>query len=57
MTTITPSLTLGDPQVAGPLAVFPVLGPEPALDYRAFATASGSAPSSRSSTKARPCAT
>jgi len=41
MTTITPSLTLGDPQVAGPLAVFPVLGRNPALDYRAFATATG----------------
>jgi len=39
MTTLTPSLTLGDPQVVGPLAVFPVLGPQPQLNYRAFATA------------------
>jgi len=40
MTTLTPSFTLGDPQVAGPLAVFPVLGPPPRAEYRAFATAS-----------------
>jgi hypothetical protein len=31
--------TLGEPQVAGPLAVFPVFGPEPRLDYRPFARA------------------
>ena len=31
--------TLGGPQVAGPLAVFPVFGPEPRLQYRAFAQA------------------
>jgi hypothetical protein len=31
--------TLGEPQVAGPLAVFPVFGPEPRLAYRAFADA------------------
>ena len=31
--------TLGGPQVAGPLAVFPVFGPEPRLQYRAFVQA------------------
>jgi hypothetical protein len=31
--------TLGGPQVAGPLAVFPVFGPQPRLEYRAFAQA------------------
>jgi hypothetical protein len=31
--------TLGEPQVAGPLAVFPVFGPEPRLEYRAFVQA------------------
>src|SRR5262245_58366548 len=31
--------TLGEPQVAGPLAVFPVFGPDPRLAYRAFADA------------------
>ena len=31
--------TLGGPQVAGPLAVFPVFGPEPRLEYRAFVQA------------------
>jgi hypothetical protein len=31
--------TLGEPQVAGPLAVYPVLGPDPRLAYRAFADA------------------
>jgi hypothetical protein len=36
----TPHLILGEPQVAGPLAVFPVFGPEPRLGYRAFAQAS-----------------
>jgi hypothetical protein len=30
---------LGGPQVAGPLAVFPVVGPEPRLQYRAFVQA------------------
>ena len=40
MTTITQDFTLGEPQVAGPLAVFPVFGPEPGLDYRVFADAS-----------------
>jgi hypothetical protein len=31
--------TLGGPQGAGPLAVFPVFGPEPRLEYRAFVQA------------------
>jgi hypothetical protein len=31
--------TLGGPQVAGPLAVFPVFGPHPRLEYRAFVQA------------------
>jgi hypothetical protein len=31
--------TLGEPQVAGPLAVFPVFGPRPRLEYRAFVQA------------------
>ena len=39
MDTITQNLTLGEPQVAGPLAVFPVFGPPPRLHYRAFAQA------------------
>ena len=39
MTILTQPLTLGEPQVAGPLAVFPVLGPEPRLVYRSFAQA------------------
>lgn len=41
METITTLFKIGDPQVAGPLAVFPVFGPEPKLDYRAFADATG----------------
>jgi hypothetical protein len=32
-------LRLGDPDVAGPLAVFPLFGPEPRLAYRSFAQA------------------
>ena len=32
-------LRVGDPDVAGPLAVFPVFGPVPRLDYESFATA------------------
>src|SRR4051794_36254031 len=40
METLTKHFTLGEPQVAGPLAVFPVFGPEPRLHYRAFAQAS-----------------
>src|SRR3954463_13563306 len=39
METTTQHFTLGEPQVAGPLAVFPVFGPELRLDYRAFAQA------------------
>ena len=40
MTTITHLHRLGEPQVAGPLAVFPVLaGSRARLDYRAFAQA------------------
>src|SRR3954453_12433083 len=30
-------LTIGEPDVAGPLTVFPLFGPEPQLDYLAFA--------------------
>lgn len=33
MTTTTAAYTIGRPQVAGPLAVYPVLGPPPALNY------------------------
>ena len=36
MTTLTQTHSLGEPQVAGPLAVFPVFGPPAMLDYRAF---------------------
>ncbi len=32
-------LTLGDPDVAGPLTVFPIFGPDPKLDYSSFAHA------------------
>ena len=32
-------LHLGDPDVAGPLAVFPLFGPEPSLNYRSLAQA------------------
>ena len=39
MESITQDFTLGRPQVVGPLAVFPVFGPEPRLEYRAFADA------------------
>jgi len=39
MDTLTTPLTLGEPQVAGPLAVFPVFGPPPVLEYHAFSTA------------------
>lgn len=39
MTTLTTQLTLGEPQVVGPLAVFPVFGPPPVLEYRAFSAA------------------
>ena len=39
MTTTAHHLTLGEPQVAGPLAVFPVFGPAPRLGYRSFAQA------------------
>src|SRR3954454_4460052 len=33
------ALAVGEPDVAGPLAVFPVHGPEPGVDYAAFAQA------------------
>lgn len=36
----TAALTVGPPRTSGPLAVFPVFGPAPQLDYRAFAQAS-----------------
>jgi len=39
MDTLTTPLTLGEPQVVGPLAVFPVFGPSPLLQYRALADA------------------
>lgn len=32
-------LEVGEPEVRGPLAVFPVFGPEPVLEYRSFAQA------------------
>ncbi len=35
----TATLRVGEPDVAGPLAVFPVFGPAPGLDYRSFAEA------------------
>ena len=41
METITTLFKLGDAQVAGPLAVFPVFGPQPMLDYRSFSDATG----------------
>jgi hypothetical protein len=39
MNILTRQYTIGEPQVAGPLAVFPVFGPAPRLDYRTFAQA------------------
>jgi hypothetical protein len=39
MHTITQQLSIGDPQIAGALAVFPVFGAEPGLEYRAFTQA------------------
>jgi hypothetical protein len=39
MPAITNQLSLGEPHAAGALAVFPVFGPEPRLDYRAFTQA------------------
>jgi hypothetical protein len=39
METLTQDLTLGEPQTAGPLAVFPIFGSPPRLDYRAFVQA------------------
>ena len=39
MDTLTAQLTLGEPQVVGPLAVFPVFGPPPVFEYRAFSAA------------------
>ncbi len=41
MDTITTPLTLGEPQVVGRLAVFPVFGPSPVFAYRAFSDAIG----------------
>jgi len=38
---LTGPLQVGDPDVAGPLAVYPVLGARPELDYVAFAAAVG----------------
>ena len=39
MTSLTATYTLGSPQISGPLAVYPVFGPPPALDYRSLAEA------------------
>ena len=39
MTTLTQHFNLGEPQVAGPLTVFPVFGPAPRLAYRSFVEA------------------
>jgi hypothetical protein len=39
MNTLIRQYTIGEPQVAGPLAVFPVFGPAPQLEYRTFAQA------------------
>jgi hypothetical protein len=39
MNTLLRHYSIGEPQVAGPLAVFPVFGPGPLLDYRTFAQA------------------
>src|SRR3712207_1130772 len=39
MTSLTTDLILGEPQLAGPLAVFPVLGAPGTLAYRSFAQA------------------
>ena len=39
MTTTTQDFILGEPQVAGPLSVFPITGREPSLEYRTFAQA------------------
>ena len=39
MNTITATYTLGSPQIAGPLAVYPVFGPPPALGYRGLTDA------------------
>src|SRR2546421_1195541 len=41
MTTMIEGFRLGEPQVARPLAVFPVFGPDPRLQYRAFSQAMG----------------
>lgn len=38
-TFLSEPLRVGDPDLAGPLAVFPVFAPEPRLDYEAFALA------------------
>lgn len=37
--TLTPTLTAGEPDVTGPLAVFPLFGPQPRLEYVSFAEA------------------
>jgi hypothetical protein len=39
MTTSTQAFTLGEPQVAGPLTVFPVFGPAPRFVYRSLSEA------------------
>jgi hypothetical protein len=46
-------LHVGEPDIHGPLAVFPLFGPRPVLDYVAFAHGCAAASSSRSSTAAR----
>jgi hypothetical protein len=39
MTPLTATYTLGSPQTAGPLAVYPVFGPPPALEYQSLVDA------------------
>jgi len=39
--TLARPLRLGEPDVSGPLAVFPVFGPDPALEYVSFAQSAG----------------
>jgi hypothetical protein len=39
MTPLTATYTLGSPQTAGPLAVYPIFGPPPALEYQSLVDA------------------
>src|SRR3954462_8228887 len=38
-TAVAASMLVGEPDIAGPLAVFPVFGPAPTVEYRSFAEA------------------